>query len=124
VEAKDPADMHRLFADAFNARDLDALVALYEPEAVLVPQAGQRAVGRDAIREALAGFLAAFETIELTTRGIVQQGDIALLYPEFRLGGTGENGEPVTLEGRGTEVARRQAYGTWLFVIDDPFSTA
>jgi ketosteroid isomerase-like protein len=49
---KDPIDMHRLFAEAFNAPDLDALVALYEPEAVLVPQAGQRAAGRDAIREA------------------------------------------------------------------------
>lgn len=124
MSAKDPADMHRLFADAFNAHDLDALVALYEPEAVLVPQAGQRAIGRDAIREALAGFLAGFETIELTTRGIVQQRDIALLYPEFLLRGTGEDGEPVTLEGHGTEVVRRQTYGTWLFVIDDPFSTA
>ena len=124
MSAKDPADMHRLFADAFNAHDLDALVALYEPEAVLVPQAGQRATGRDAIREALAGFLASFETIELTTRGIVQQREIALLYPEFRLRGTGEDGEPVTPEGNGTEVVRRQAYGTWLFVIDDPFSTA
>jgi uncharacterized protein (TIGR02246 family) len=124
MSAHDPADIHRLFADAFNAHDLDALVALYEPEAVLVPQAGQRAIGRDAIREALAGFLAGFETIELTTRGIVQQGDMALLYPEFRLGGTGKDGEPITLEGHGTEVVRRQAYGPWLFVIDDPFSTA
>ena len=124
MSAKDPADMHRLFADAFNAHDLDALVVLYEPEAVLVPQAGQRAIGRDAIREALAGFLAGFETIELTTRGVVQHRDIALLYPQFRLHRTGEDGEPVTLEGNGTEVVRRQTYGTWLFAIDDPFSTA
>jgi uncharacterized protein (TIGR02246 family) len=124
MDANEPADLHRLFADAFNARDLDALVALYEPEAVLVPQAGQRAVGRDAIREALAGFLAAFEAIELTTRGVVERGDLALLYPEFRLRGTGEDGGPTSLEGHGTEVARRQAYGAWLFAIDDPFSTA
>jgi uncharacterized protein (TIGR02246 family) len=116
--------MHRLFADAFNAHDLDALVALYEPEAVLVPQAGQRAAGHDAIRAALAGFLASFQTIELRTRGIVEQEGIALLYPEFQLRGTRDDNEPVTLEGRGTEVVRRQAYGTWLFVIDDPFSTA
>ena len=36
--ADSPADMHRLFANAFNAHDLDALVALYEAEAVLVPR--------------------------------------------------------------------------------------
>jgi ketosteroid isomerase-like protein len=122
--ADSPADMHRLFADAFNAHDLDALVALYEAEAVLVPQAGQRAIGQSAIREALAGFLSGFQTIELTTRGIVERGDIALLYPDFHLHGTGEDGQPVTLEGHGTEIIRRQAYGGWLFVIDDPFSTA
>ena len=124
MHAESPQDIHRLFADAFNAHDLDALVALYEPEAVLVPQAGQRAIGRDAIRQALAGFLAGFKTIELTTRGVVEQDNIALLYPDFRLHGTGQDGQPVTLEGHGTEVVRRHAYGGWLFLIDDPFSTA
>jgi uncharacterized protein (TIGR02246 family) len=123
MKANDPAEIHRLFASAFNAHDLDALVALYEPEAVLVPQAGQRATGRDAIRNALAGFLAGFQRIELTTRGVVQQGDIALLYPEFRLHATGEDGQPTMLEGHGTEIVRRQSYGGWLFVVDDPFST-
>jgi uncharacterized protein (TIGR02246 family) len=124
MDEDDPASIHRMFAAAFNARDLDGLVALYEPEAVLVPGAGQRATGRDAIRQALAGFLAGFQSIELTTRGVVRQGDIALLYPEFRLHGTGQDSRPTTLEGHGTEVVRRQAYGTWLFAIDDPFSTA
>jgi uncharacterized protein (TIGR02246 family) len=124
MPAQSPEDIHRLFLDAFNAHDLDALVALYEPDAVLVPGAGKRAIGRDAIREALGGFLAGFETIELTNRGTVNEGKIALMYPDFRLHGTGSDGQPVTLEGHGTEVVRRQAYGEWLFVIDDPFSTA
>jgi ketosteroid isomerase-like protein len=122
--ASAPTEIHRLFADAFNSHDLDALLALYERKAVLVPQPGQRATGQNELREALAGFLASFETISLTTRGIVQQDDIALVYSEFQLRGTGSGGEPVTLEGRGTEVVRRQAYGTWLFALDDPFSTA
>jgi uncharacterized protein (TIGR02246 family) len=124
MHIQNPADVDRRFAEAFNAHDLDALVALYEPEAVLVPQAGQRVVGRDAIRKALDGFLAGFQSIELTTRGVVEQGDIALLYSEFQLHGTGADGKPTTLAGHGTEVVRRQAYGGWLFVIDDPFSTA
>ena len=124
MHAHSPEDIHRLFADAFNAHDLDALAALYEPEAVLVPQAGQRASGRKAIREGLAGFLAGFASIEITNRGTVKHGDIALMYPDFHLHGTGKDGESTVLEGHGTEVVRRQAYGGWLFVIDDPFSTA
>ena len=120
-----PEDIHRRFADAFNAHDLDALVALYEHHAVLVPGAGSRAVGRDAIRTALAGFLAGFQTIEISNRGTVQHGDIALLYPEFHLHGTGPDGKPTTLDGQGTEVVRRHhPYDGWLYVIDDPFSTA
>jgi uncharacterized protein (TIGR02246 family) len=124
VCARDPTEVHRFFAAAFNAHDLDALAALYEPEAVLVPAANQRVTGRSGIRETLAGFLAAFQTIELETRGVVQQDETALVYSEFRLRGTGEDGEPSTLEGRGTEVMRRQKSGAWLFAIDDPFSTA
>jgi ketosteroid isomerase-like protein len=30
-------------------------------------------------------------------------------------------GRPVTMEGRAIEVSRRQADGSWLFVLDDPF---
>ena len=96
---KDPGDKHRLFADAFNAYDL--LVALYEPEAVLVPQARQRAIGRDAIREALAGFLAGFGTIELTARGGRPAARHRAAIPEFRLHGTGEDGDPVTQQDGG-----------------------
>jgi uncharacterized protein (TIGR02246 family) len=119
-----PADIGRLFMEAFNARDIDALVALYEDDAVLVPQTGQRATGHKEIREALLGFLSAFQTVDLRARGIIEHGQTALVYPEFTLHGTGEAGAPVTLEGRGTEVLRRQNCGSWLFAIDDPFSTA
>src|SRR4051812_16612674 len=122
--ADSPEEVDRAFAAAFNAHDLDALVALYEPDAVLVPQAGQRATGHDEIRQALTGFLAGFQTIDLATRGVVRQGDIALVYSEFTLHGSDANGQPTTLQGRGTEVMRRHSCGDWHFAIDDPFSTA
>jgi len=53
-----PEDTHRLFAEAFNAGDLESLVALRAPDARLVPQPGQVVMGRAAIQEALRGFLA------------------------------------------------------------------
>src|SRR3954469_12327132 len=87
--ASSPMEVHRLFADAFNRHDLDALLELYEPKAVLVPQPGQRATGQAELRKAFASLLAAFQTISLTTRGVVQQADIALTYSEFQLRGVG-----------------------------------
>jgi len=53
-------DFSQVFQETFNAGDLDGLVSLFEPEAVLVPGPSQVATGTDAIREALAGFLAAW----------------------------------------------------------------
>jgi len=56
MAAYSPAEIHRLFEHAFNLGDVEALVALYEPNAVLVV-AGQDVIGRESIREALQNLL-------------------------------------------------------------------
>ena len=122
MQVRNPEDLHRLFAAALNADDLDALMSLYAPDAALVPQPGQAAIGKAAIREALAGFLVMKPVIALTTRGIVKTADLALLYSSWVLRGTGPDGTPVEMTGRGTEVARRQADGTWRLAPDNPYA--
>lgn len=122
MAARTPEEMHRLFADALNAGDLDGLVAQYEGGATLVPQPGQAVTGSAAIREALAGFLAMRPHITLSTRKIVQAADIALLHSRWVLRGTGPDGKSVQMEGAGTEVARRQPDGTWRYVVDNPYA--
>jgi ketosteroid isomerase-like protein len=49
VMADSPEQLHRAFQDAFNRHDLEAIVALYEPDAVLAGADGP-VEGRDAIR--------------------------------------------------------------------------
>ena len=122
MQARNPEDLHRLFATALNAGDLDALTSLYASDAALVAQPGQAATGKAAIREALAGFLAMKPVITLSTRGIVKTADLALLYSSWVLRGTGPDGTPVEMTGRGTEVARRHADGTWRLVLDNPYA--
>lgn len=124
MPAHQPEDLHRLFAEAFNAGDADALLALYEPEACLVPQPGELARGTDALRAAAGAFLALQGRIELRTRRVLQVGDLALLYGQWTIRGTGADGQAVELAGRDVEVVRRQADGTWRYVIDDPFGDA
>ena len=121
MAARRPEEVDQLFAQAFSAGDLEALVALYEPDAVLVPQPGNSVAGRDAIREALKGFLSLCGEFRMEVKGVVPAGDIALVRSDWSLRGTAPGGCPVDLAGRGVEVVRRQPDGSWRYVIDNPF---
>ena len=58
MPAHTPEDVDRLFSEAFNAGDLDALMALYEPGASITAEpGGQAIIGTTAIRQALSEFL-------------------------------------------------------------------
>ena len=59
MPATEPEQLHRLFEQAFNAGDLEALMELYEPDAALIPQPGVTVEGSDGIRDALRWFLTA-----------------------------------------------------------------
>jgi uncharacterized protein (TIGR02246 family) len=115
-------EIHRRFAEAFNAGNLDGLMKLYEPDAVLVSQTGEALAGTAAIREALGGFLALKGTITLGTRAAYTAGDVALLYGEYTLKGTGPDGNALELSGRTSEVIRRGSDGVWRYVVDNPNS--
>lgn len=121
MAARSPEEVHQQFAKIMNAGDVEALVALYESEAKLVPQPGQVATGKDAIRAALQSLLGLKPQIHIETRNVIQAGDLASLRSRWRLAGVGPDGRSVETVGNGTEVIRRQADGTWLLVIDNPF---
>jgi ketosteroid isomerase-like protein len=56
-----PAQIHNSLTrrgKAYNSGDVDALVELYEPDAMVFPQPGNAVTGRDAIREALVPLVA------------------------------------------------------------------
>lgn len=124
MPAQTPEQLHEAFLAAFNARDLDALVALYEPDAVLVAQPGQVASGHDQIREALAGFLALNGPIEMTHIGAIHGAGIAIVYGRWTVEGTGPDGQPLAVGGVTSDVVRRGDDGGWRFVVDNPFADA
>jgi uncharacterized protein (TIGR02246 family) len=114
-----PERLHVRFQDAFNGHDLDSIVALYEPDAVLARFDGPLQ-GRDAIREAYRESLAIRPTIDVQTLGVNRAGDLAMLHGKWILQATGPDGSHIHREGRNTETARLQPDGRWLFVIDNP----
>lgn len=120
MPATEPEQMHALFEQAFNAGDIDALMALYEPDAALIPQPGALAEGTAAIRESLRWLLDRRGEITLDTKLVVRVGDLAFLTNRWSLtGGTMPDGSPAELGAATAEVARLQADGTWLYVIDN-----
>ena len=122
MTARTPADVDRLFAEAISRGDLDAALTYYEDDASLVPQPGQVVRGTAALREAVGGLVALKGPLDITVEEVVEAGEIALLRSRWTLRGTGDDGQPVELAGAGAEVVRRQADGSWRFVIDHPFA--
>jgi ketosteroid isomerase-like protein len=107
--AQVPEHLNRFFVERVHAGDVEGLVALYEPDAVLTFLPGQRTVGHDAIRRVLGEMVASgFHAEGVGVQPAVVCGDLALTSAVG--GGFGPT----------AEVARRQPDGTWRWVIDDP----
>jgi uncharacterized protein (TIGR02246 family) len=114
-----PEQLHRQFEEAFNAGDLDGLLALYEPDAALIPEPGVVVHGRDEIGSALQGYLDVGGTIKLDTKTSVVVDDLAYLINRWLLTGTDPDGTPLEMGSLTAEIARRQEDGSWRFVIDN-----
>ena len=108
-----PEQLHKKFQDAFNRHDLEAIVALYEPAAVL---AGRDATlrGTDAIRAAYRRFLEPGISIEVETLCVNRVDELAMLQGKWIVRGTASDGQPITREGRNSETVRLQPDGRWL----------
>jgi len=111
-----PADLHPIVETAFNVGDVDALLALYEPDAQLIGEDGAAAVGLAAIREVWSGFVALGGQITVTTRYAAESGDLALLSNAWTFVMEGATASAIT-----AEVARRGDDGSWRYVIDNPY---
>jgi len=76
--ALQPEDLDRLFLERANAGDVDGVVDLYEPDAVLAFPPGRQAAGRAAIREVYADLLASRPRFTGEIRPAIRNGDIAI----------------------------------------------
>ena len=118
-----PEQVLQTIVDGINTGDLYTLMTLYEPEAAFAAQPGALRHGASGVRESLAGFIAMKGTLDLKVTRVLEVTDLALVAGVWSFNGTGADGEPVMLTGHNADVLRRQADGTWRFVIDNPWGT-
>ncbi|MGB3444898.1 MAG: nuclear transport factor 2 family protein [Actinophytocola sp.] len=108
-KAADPNDLGKFFVDRATAGDVEGLVALYEPNAVLTFPEGSIASGHQEIRVVYESFVASAPVLSPgRQRRPLVSGDLALTATELPTG-------DVTVE-----IAHRQPDGSWLWAVGKP----
>lgn len=122
MPARKPEECDLLLLRALEQGDIDAAIALYEPNAQFVVSTGRTVTGHAAIREVMQGFIADKATfiVDAVTAVPTADGSVAVTRVKGSSTAPGPDGEPVTTPMHSVEVVRKQADGNWLFAIDDP----
>lgn len=105
--ARDPQDLERLLVERQRSGDIEGMVALFEPDAVVDVGDGRFLRGHDEMRAYYRELAAAGRVFEFG------QQQPALINGDLALTSTRSLNGSVT-----AEVARRQPDGTWLWAID------
>jgi ketosteroid isomerase-like protein len=116
MPAHRPAEICRIFQRGMAEGDLATVLGNYDHEAVFVDQSRAVTSGRAALERALAAQVAAKQRFDYTIKSVTEADGIALMHTEWTLCGA----TPMTVYA--IEVARRQADGTWKWLIGDPFT--
>ena len=111
-------DIHPAVETTINNGDAEGFVALYAPDAHMVLPDGSTITGHEAIREQATQLFAMGGHMTVTTRYVIEAGDLAILSNEWTFTAGGESMSAVT-----AEVAQRQPDGGWLYVIDNPYAS-
>ena len=112
--------LNTVYNSAVAAKDTAAIVSMYADEGMVMPANQARAVGRDGIRQAWAGFLA-LPGLELKptsqTKMISEAGDMVVDIGSFTFTMTGPDGKPINDVGKYVTIFKK-VNGEWKIVVD------
>ena len=108
-------------AQAAEAKDLDKCMSFYVDDPVLFVPGERAVIGKDAVRQAFAGFLGV-QTLKLETSGLIidvaQSGDLAFERGSYSNTITDAKGKTTTETGKLALVWKKQADGSWKIAAD------
>jgi len=119
-----PEDLYPALTGAYNAGDLEALLALYDPKAVFVIKPDRVTEGPAELRAALQRFLDLRARLTVKPRMFTRSGDVVLVVGEFTLVGRRRDGTALDRAASFADVLRLQPDGRWLVAVDNPFGSA
>ena len=108
-------------AHAAEAKDLDKCMSFYVDDPVLFVPGAPASIGKDAVRQAFAGFLEV-QALKLETSGLIidvaQSGDLAFERGSYANTITDAKGKTTTETGKLALVWKKQADGSWKIAAD------
>ena len=117
-----PADVYPTLLKAFNAGDIDAIVACYESQACFVLKSGDTARGAVELRKMFQATLSYKPDLKLNVSKIIPAGDdLALVIVKWTSRTVSSSGETKVWAGTATDIVRRQPDGTWKLALDNPY---
>jgi uncharacterized protein (TIGR02246 family) len=114
------AAVDQAWIKAITANDLEAVLALYAPDAVMYPPDAMEAKGKEAIRDNYRGLLSAMtvQSATITDSHYQTLGDTSIGWGRFTLKMVPKaGGDPIQMDGRFSAVAKKIG-GKWLYVAD------
>ena len=117
---RDPEDWPGVFAEHLNTGDLDEVMSLYDPDARFVAPSGETLIGRDRIRQVIAGLIQSQTKFQCRVLRVTRIDDLALLYTDFEVASINGSGKTIKTTSKAIEVLRQQPDGTWKLIIGDP----
>ena len=114
-----PEDVYPALGEAYDAGDLEAMLALYDPKAVFVIKPGRVTEGPAELRAALQFLIDLRGRLTVHPHSFVRSDDVVLVVGTFTLTGRRRDGTPVERTARFADVLRRQPDGRWLIAVDN-----
>ncbi len=128
-KAYTPKAAHELWVEYGHAGNLDAMLSLYETDGTIWDIGSGKALTTPEERRVfLREFLDTISDFHLETASVTLNGagDVALLRSKWYAEGVSEDeaGKRAEWTSRncGSEVVRKQADGSWLFIVDNPYA--
>lgn len=120
-----PLETVELLDEAFNRRDIKAVLDFYEDDAVMVIEPNRLATGKAEIQATYEWIFANIKgTATQEKTHVIETGDIALFTSKWNFTGVMSNGDSASRESYASVILRRQAGGGWRIVVDNGWGYA
>lgn len=119
MPASSPEHAVRLLDEAFNNKDIEAVLHFYEDSAAVVTEQGKVARGPSELRAFFERVMASNVSVNQIKTYTIEAGGVALFLSKWRLVTENPQGQQVEKQYTATTVFRQQNDGTWKALIDN-----